>query len=99
MTQAGGDEVLAHSHSSREGLQSHAAHSCLRLFSGRSAAPLQCGALSAPFWDARFHLGSVKEAFFMLRRRGVASNSKGLIQPKADLAIIPPLDIINAVIQ
>lgn len=26
------DEVLAHSHSSREGLQSHAAHSCLWLF-------------------------------------------------------------------
>lgn len=29
LTQGGSDEVLAHSHSSREGLQSHVAHSLL----------------------------------------------------------------------
>lgn len=40
VTQGGSDEVLAHSHSSREGLQSHAAHSCLWLFSGISAVPI-----------------------------------------------------------
>lgn len=40
VTQGGRDEVLAHSHSSREGLQSHAVHSCLWLFSSISAEPI-----------------------------------------------------------
>lgn len=34
VTQGGSGEVLAHSHCSREGLQSHTAHSCSWLFSG-----------------------------------------------------------------
>lgn len=51
VTQGGSDEVLAHSHSSREGLQSHAVHSFLWLLSGISAEPITV-------WDSQRCFGT-----------------------------------------
>lgn len=94
VTQGGSDEVLAHSHSSREGLQSHAVYThasdCSLAY---LQSPLQRGTLSEPLpWHARFHLGCVKYGL-VLRFRGVAKNYGTRVQeghPLLNFLVIYP---------
>lgn len=73
VTQGGSDEVLAHSHSSREGLQSHAVHSFLWLLSGISAEPITVWDSVRDAWHARSPLGWVNSGL-ALRIRGAAKS-------------------------
>ncbi len=69
VTRGGSGEVLAHSHSSREAPQSHAAHSFLWLTLG----------LSETLWHTRFHLGGVMRGL-ILTVRGAAKDNGAHVQ-------------------
>lgn len=64
LTQGGSDDILAHSHSSREGPQSHGAHThasyCLLPYL-QIASHIVGLCLSALLWHTQLHLVSLKE--------------------------------------